>query len=271
VIPCNTALLRKILVAVVRDEVRKVGLERVVVGLSGGVDSSLSAFLAAEALGAENVLGIRMPYRTSSADSLQDAAAVAAVLGLPSLTVDITRQVDAYFESFPDASDRRRGNKMARERMTVLYDHSARWSALVLGTSNKTELLLGYGTLHGDMASAINPIGDLYKTQVWSLAAAIGVPGSVVQKKPSADLFRGQTDESDLGFTYREVDELLYLMVDERYSTAELEAAGFARPFIKRVSDMVRGSQFKRRLPIIAKVSQRTIDRDFRYARDWGR
>jgi NAD+ synthase len=271
VIPCNTALLRKILVAFVRDEVRKVGLERVVVGLSGGVDSSLSAFLAAEALGAENVLGIRMPYRTSSPDSLQDASAVVAALRLPSLTVDITKQVDAYFESFPDAGDRRRGNKMARERMTILYDHSARWSALVLGTSNKTELLLGYGTLHGDMASAVNPIGDLYKTQVWALAAAVGVPTSVVHKKPSADLFRGQTDESDLGFTYREVDELLYLMVDERYSTAELEAAGFALPFIKRVSDMVRNSQFKRRLPIIAKVSQRTIDRDFRYARDWGR
>ena len=271
VIPCNTGLLRKILVAFIRDEVRKVGLERVVVGLSGGVDSSLSAFLAAEALGAENVLGIRMPYRTSSPDSLQDASAVIGALGVPSLTVDITKQVDAYFESFPDAGDRRRGNKMARERMTILYDHSARWSALVLGTSNKTELLLGYGTLHGDMASAVNPIGDLYKTQIWALAAAVGVPASVVHKKPSADLFRGQTDESDLGFTYREVDELLYLVVDERYSTAELEAAGFALPFIKRVSDMVRNSQFKRRLPIIAKVSQRTIDRDFRYARDWGR
>ena len=270
-IPCNTPLLRKILVAFIRDEVRKVGLERVVVGLSGGVDSSLSAFLAAEALGAENVLGVRMPYRTSSADSLEDAAAVVAALGVPSLTVDITEQVDAYFARFPDAGDRRRGNKMARERMTILYDHSARWSALVLGTSNKTELLLGYGTLHGDMASAVNPLGDLYKTQVWALAAAVGVPASIIHKKPSADLCRGQTDESDLGFTYREVDDLLYLMVDERYSTAELEAAGFATAFIKRVSDMVRSSQFKRRLPIIAKVSQRTIDRDFRYARDWGR
>jgi NAD+ synthase len=271
VIPCNTPLLRKILVAFIRDEVRKVGLERVVVGLSGGVDSSLAAFLAAEALGAANVLGILMPYRSSSPDSLEDAAAVVTALGIPSLTVEITNQVDAYFERFPDAGDRRRGNKMARERMTVLYDHSARWSALVLGTSNKTELLLGYGTLHGDMASAVNPLGDLYKTQVWALAAAVGVPASIVHKKPSADLFRGQTDESDLGFNYRDVDDLLYLMVDERYSTAELEAAGFATAFIKRVSDMVRSSQFKRRLPIIAKVSQRTIDRDFRYARDWGR
>jgi NAD+ synthase len=271
VIPCNTPLLRRILVAFLRDEVRKVGLERVVVGLSGGVDSSLSAFLAAEALGCENVLGVCMPYRTSSLDSLADAAAVIDALGIPSLTVDITRQVDAYFQLFPDADNRRRGNKMARERMTVLYDQSARWHALVLGTSNKTELLLGYGTLHGDMASAVNPLGDLYKTQVWALAEAVGVPQAVVSKQPSADLFQGQTDEADLGFAYREVDRLLYLMVDERYSSAELEAAGFAEDFIRRVSELVRNSQFKRRLPIIAKVSHRTIDRDFRYARDWGR
>jgi NAD+ synthase len=269
-IPCNTPLLRKILVAFIRDEVRKVGVERVVLGLSGGVDSALSAFLAAEALGAANVLGVRMPYRTSSSESLEDAARVTDKLGIAALTVDISEQVDAYFELFPDADKRRRGNKMARERMTILYDQSARWQGLVLGTSNKTELLLGYGTLHGDMASAVNPLGDLYKTQVWALAEAIGVPESIIRKDPSADLFTGQTDESDLGFRYREVDQLLYLMVDERYSTAELEAAGFAPAFIRRVSDMVRASQFKRRLPIIAKVSQRTIDRDFRYARDWG-
>jgi len=270
VIPCNTPLLRKILVAFIRDEVRKVGLGRVVLGLSGGVDSSLSAFLAAEALGPANVLGVRLPYRTSSRESLEDAQRVVGQLGIASLTIDITPQVDSYFELFPDADKRRRGNKMARERMTILYDQSAKWQALVLGTSNKTELLLGYGTLHGDMASAVNPIGDLYKTQVWALAEAMGVPESIVEKEPSADLFAGQTDESDLGFGYREVDRFLYLMVDERYSTAELEGAGFEREFIRRVSDMVRGSQFKRRLPIIAKVSHRTIDRDFRYARDWG-
>lgn len=270
-IPCNTALLEKILVAFIRDEVRKVGVERVVVGLSGGVDSSLAAFLAAEALGPANVLGLRMPYRASSADSLEHAARVAEKTGIESMTVDITPQIDAYFEHFPEADRRRRGNKMARERMTILYDQSARWNALVLGTSNKTELLLGYGTLHGDMASAVNPLGDLYKTQVWALSRAVGVPEEVVGKNPSADLFAGQTDEADLGFTYREVDELLYLMVDERYAKAELEGAGFTPEFIGRVSDMVRSSQFKRRLPIIAKVSHRTIDRDFRYARDWGR
>jgi NAD+ synthase len=270
-IPTNPALVARILTTFIANEVRKVGVERVVVGLSGGVDSSVSAILAAEALGADNVLGIEMPYRTSSAESLEHADAVVAAFGIQSLKIEITAQVDAYFERFPDADRTRRGNKMARERMTILYDHSARWKALVLGTSNKTELLLGYGTLHGDMASAINPIGDLYKTQVWALAAHIGVPKVIVEKQPSADLWSGQTDEAELGFGYREVDKLLYLMVDQRYSTAELIAAGFPEAFVHRVTEMVRNSQFKRRLPVIAKVSNRTIDRDFRYARDWGR
>jgi NAD+ synthase len=270
-LPTNPALVAKLLTAFIANEVRKVGVERVVLGLSGGVDSSVSATLAARALGPRNVLGIQMPYRTSSAESLSHADEVIACTGIESLEVDITPQIDAYFDRFPDADKNRRGNKMARERMTILYDHSARWRALVLGTSNKTELLLGYGTLYGDMASALNPIGDLYKTQVWALAEHIGVPEGIVRKQPSADLWTGQTDEAELGFGYREVDELLYMMVDLRYSHAELSAAGFAEDFIHRVSDMVRNSQFKRRLPLIAKISNRTIDRDFRYARDWGR
>jgi NAD+ synthase len=271
VLPTNPPLLRKILTRFIANEVRKVGVERVVVGLSGGVDSAVSAVLAAQALGPKNVLAIKMPYRASSAESLTHADLLIKRSGIDSMTVEITDQVDAYFARFPDASNMRRGNKMARERMTVLYDHSARWSGLVLGTSNKTELLLGYGTLHGDMASAINPIGDLFKTQVWALAAEIDVPVEIVHKQPSADLWAGQTDEQELGFSYRDVDQLLYMMVDLRYSRAELLAAGFAETFVQRVSDLVRNSQFKRRLPIIAKISKRTIDRDFRYARDWGR
>jgi len=155
--------------------------------------------------------------------------------------------------------------------MTILYDHSARWNALVIGTSNKTELLLGYGTLYGDMASAINPLGDLYKTQVWALAEAIGVPGVIVGKEPSADLWAGQTDEGELGFPYREVDQLLYMMVDQRCTKPELITAGFAERFVDEVAGLIMTSQFKRRLPVIAKVSQRTIDRDFRYSRDWGK
>ena len=269
-IPINTPVLRRILVAFIRNEVRKVGVERVVLGLSGGVDSSLAAFLATEALGPANVLGIRMPYRTSSPESLAHAELVAQATGIAIATIAITPQIDAYFERFPDATPLRRGNKMARERMTILYDHSASERALVLGTSNKTELLLGYGTLHGDMASALNPLGDLYKTQVWALSAAVGVPAPIVEKQPSADLWQGQTDEHELGFEYREVDRLLYLMVDERYEDEDLTAAGFAPAFVARVRGMVQRSQFKRRLPVIAKVSARTIDRDFRYARDWG-
>jgi NAD+ synthase len=270
-IPTNPALLRKILTAFIANEVHKVGMARAVVGLSGGVDSSLSAFLAAEALGPENVLAIRMPYQTSSRESLEHADLVITATGVQSLTVEITPQIDAYFSHSPDANNLRRGNKMARERMTILYDHSARWQALVLGTSNKTELLLGYGTLHGDMASAINPLGDLYKTQVWALAEEVGVPRPIIEKKPSADLWVGQTDEAELGFSYRSVDELLYLMVDQRYCREELVVEGFPEAFIDDIYRRIMNSQYKRRLPVIAKVSQRTIDRDFRYARDWGR
>jgi NAD+ synthase len=179
--------------------------------------------------------------------------------------------VDAYFNIVTAADNMRRGNKMARERMTILFDHSALLSALVLGTSNKTELLLGYGTLYGDMASALNPIGDLYKSQVWQLSETMGVPREVIDKKPSADLWAGQTDEEELGFSYRQVDELLYRMVDLRLNRDELISAGFDQTFVDDIYKKVQNSHFKRRLPLIAKVSNRTIDRDFRYSRDWGK
>jgi NAD+ synthase len=212
-----------------------------------------------------------MPYKSSSADSLSDAILVAEAVGIETVTVEITPQIDAYFASDPDASSLRRGNKMARERMTILFDYSAARSALVLGTSNKTELLLGYGTLYGDMASAINPIGDLYKTQIWGMADHLALPAAVIGKAPSADLWEGQTDEQELGFGYREVDALMYWLVDERCTDSELLERGFDAAFIARIRAMVQGSQFKRRLPVIAKVSARTIDSDFRYSRDWGR
>jgi NAD+ synthase len=263
-------VVEKMLVRFVGDEVRKVGVERAVLGLSGGVDSAVSAAIAARALGAANVLGIMMPYQSSSPESLSDAYEVAASLGIETMVVEITDQVDAYFAKFADASRLRRGNKMARERMTILYDHSAARSALVVGTSNKTELLLGYGTLYGDMASALNPIGDLYKTQVWGLARHLGLPASVVEKAPTADLWSGQTDETELGFSYHQVDRLLYRLIDERCSPGELAEMGFDDAFVARISRMVRSSQFKRRLPIIAKLSARSIDTDFRYSRDWG-
>jgi NAD+ synthase len=267
----NPSLVDKMLAGFIRDEVTKMGFSRVVLGLSGGVDSSLCAVLGARALGAENVTCITMPYKSSSPQSVEHAELVARITGTDLQEIDITPMIDAYFESFPDADNNRRGNKMARERMTILYDHSALLGALVLGTSNKSELLLGYGTLYGDMASALNPIGDLYKTQVWQLAEWIGVPEEVIGKAPSADLWVGQTDEGELGFGYREVDQLLYYLVDKRFSPEECVEAGFPEEFVRRVVKIVQGSQFKRRLPVIAKLSDRTIEADFRYARDWGR
>lgn len=267
----NCSLLRTMLTGFIRDEVLKIGLKRVVLGLSGGIDSALVAYLAAEALGPENVHAFIMPYKTSNPESEAHARLVAESLGINHQVVDITPMVDAYFEIFPQADNMRRGNKMARERMTILFDQSAAHAGLVLGTSNKTELLLGYGTLYGDMASALNPIGDIYKSQVWQLSEAMGVPSVVIEKKPSADLWAGQTDEQELGFTYREVDELLYRMVDLRMNRQELAARGFAPGFIDDIYAKVQNSHFKRRMPIIAKVSNRTIDRDFRYSRDWGK
>lgn len=264
------SVVEKLLVGFIAAEVRKVGLHRAVLGLSGGIDSAVSAAVAARALGPENVLGVMMPYHASSPESLADAYAVAENLGIETLVVDISAQVDSYFERFGDASQLRRGNKMARERMTILYDHSAARSALVIGTSNKTELLLGYGTLFGDMASALNPIGDLYKTQVWGLARHLGLPAAVIEKAPTADLWSGQTDETELGFSYYDADKLLYRMIDERCRHDELAEMGFDPVFVERLSRMVRSSQFKRRLPVIAKLSARSIDTDFRYSRDWG-
>ena len=264
------SIVERIVVDFIRREVTRIGLERVVLGLSGGIDSAVSAALAARALGPDAVLGVMMPYRTSSPESLADALAVAENCGIRTETVAITEQIDAYFTAFPDADNLRRGNKMARERMTILYDFSAEQGALVLGTSNKTELLLGYGTLFGDMASAVNPIGDLYKTQVWGLAEHLELPESVVSKAPSADLWEGQTDEQELGFGYHQVDALLYRMVDERCTDDALVEMGFDAKFVTRVRGMIRNSQFKRRLPVIAKISERTIDTDFRYSRDWG-
>src|SRR3990172_4937665 len=226
---------RRVLTGFIANEVGKTGIRCVVVGLSGGIDSALSAALAAEALGPGNVHALILPYRTSNPESRAHAELVAGRLGIPSQVVEITPMVDAYFTAFPDADPMRRGNKMARERMTILFDHSARLKALVLGTSNKTELMLGYGTLYGDMASAINPLGDLYKTQVRQLARHMGIPEAIVRKKPSADLWAGQTDEEELGFTYDEVDRVLYLMVDRRYELSDLLQAGFNQPFIPYV------------------------------------
>jgi NAD+ synthase len=226
--------------------------------------------LVAKAIGAHKVVAVRLPYKTSSPDSLEHAQMVIDALGVQSETIDITPMVDPLFERLPDMDAKRKGNVMARQRMIVLYDRSAALGGLVIGTSNKTELLLGYGTLFGDMASAVNPIGDLYKTQVRQLAAYLGEPPPIIDKPPSADLWIGQTDEGEIGLTYAEVDRLLVMLVDERYTPAEAVEAGFDARLVDRVWRMVRVNHFKRRGPIIAKLSSRTIGVDFNYLRDWG-
>lgn len=266
----NTELACKILVGFIRSEITRSGFSRAVLGLSGGVDSALSCTLVAEALGAENVLAIRMPYKTSSQDSLDHAQLLIDQLGVQSLTFPITQMVDPLFASFPDASFLRRGNAMARARMIVLYDQSEAFDGLVVGSGNKSEILLGYSTLYGDSACAINPLGDLYKTQVRQLARALGVPAEIVDKPPSADLWQGQTDEDELGFTYAEVDQLLYLLVDQRYNPEECIAAGFEASFVNGVVRRIQRNHFKRVLPPIAKLTNRTVGYDFLYLRDWG-
>jgi NAD+ synthase len=266
----DPGIVTEILTRFIKEEVIKIGFERVVVGISGGVDSSTSAFLAVRALGKENVWGIIMPYKTSNPESTRHAREVAEITGIHTEEIDITPMVDGYFKHGIEADQTRRGNVMARQRMIILYDKSAEHCALVLGTSNKTEFLLGYTTLWGDMACAINPLGDLYKTQIRQLAKYLGVPDDIITKPPSADLWVGQTDEDELGFTYADADRLLYLMVDKRYAVAELKEAGYEEDFVRKVFQRMQRTQYKRRLPVIAKLSHRTIDRDFRYPRDWG-
>lgn len=269
-IKLNMELTEKILVNFIREEVRSAGFEKVVLGLSGGIDSAIVAFLAVKALGPENVLGIMMPYKSSSRESLEDAKRVVEVTGMRVKKIEITDMLDAYFAKEPDISDLRKGNKMARERMTILYDYSAKEKSLVLGTSNKTEILLGYSTQWGDSASAINPIGDLLKTQIWELSEYMGVPKEVIEKKPSADLWEGQSDEDELGFSYFLADEIINLLVDERYTKEEILEMGYSEKTIDSILWRIKTNQYKRKLPLIAKISNRTMEREFRYPRDWG-
>jgi NAD+ synthase len=266
----NTAVAEQILTGFIRSEVSRVGFSKVVIGLSGGLDSALSCALAAKALGPENVLAVRMPYKFSSADSLAHAQLMIDQFKVQHETIEITDMVEPLIQRDPQITKLRMGNIMARARMIVLYDQSEAFKGLVLGTSNKTEILLGYSTLWGDMASALNPIGDLFKTQAWQLSRALNVPLPIIDKPPSADLWEGQTDENELGFTYEQVDRLLYLLVDQRYSPKECVDEGFDAKFVNIVISRIRRNQFKRMMPIIAKLSNRTIGYDFLYLRDWG-
>ncbi len=266
----NVDLARSTIVDFIRSEIQRAGFQRALVGLSGGVDSSLTGYLTAEAMGPENVLALRMPYETSSPESMDHAELVIKATGMKHLDVPITEMVNPLLARFPEAGRVRMGNIMARERMIVLYDQSVAFGGLVVGTGNKSEILLGYTTLYGDAACAIMPLGDLYKTQVRTLAEAVGVPEVILQKPPSADLWEGQTDEGELGFSYAEVDKLLLHLVDGRYTPDQCIEAGFEPEFVAKVLEQMRRNQFKRMMPPIAKLSNRTVGYDFLYLRDWG-
>ena len=254
----DPALTADWLVSFLREELKLRGFTRGVIGISGGVDSAVTAYLAARALGPSNVVGIRMPYRTSSPDSLEHAQLVIDRLGIDSRTVDISGAVDGYLDNEPDADPARRGNVMARTRMIVLFDLSARYRALPLGTGNKTERLLGYFTWHADDSPPINPLGDLFKTQVWALARHLGVPESIVGKPASADLIAGQTDEGDFGISYARADEILNWLVNG-YSPGDVEAHGFSEAEVALVHKRLAGTHWKRKLPTVAMVSHSAI------------
>jgi NAD+ synthase len=265
----DTRAARRIITEFIEAQLEQAGFERALLGLSGGIDSALVAYLVAEAIGADRSLAVLMPYRTSSPESRADAEEVVRRLGCPSEVIEISPMVDAYFdaEGRRDASDLRRGNFMARTRMMVLYDRSVTWGGLVVGTGNKTETLIGYTTLWGDGASAFNPIGDLYKSQIRQVAAAMGVPEAIIRKAPSADLWPGQTDEAEVGFSYADVDRILFRLVDRRLSIDEVVAEGFDRETVERVDRMVAGAEFKRQVPPIAKIGPRTAGIDYLYPR----
>lgn len=273
----DTDVARRVIGEFIRSQLEQAGFERALLGLSGGIDSAVVACLVAEAIGADRLLAVLMPYRSSSPASLADAEAVVTDLGCASEVVEISRMVDGYFgtdampgaagEEGRTASSLRRGNFAARMRMAVLYDHSVTWGGLVVGTGNKTETLIGYTTVFGDAACAFNPIGDLYKSQVRQLAVALGVPDAILRKAPSADLWPGQTDEDEGGFTYPVLDRLLFWRVDKRRSLDEMVGLGFDSAMVARVDRMVAAAEFKRQVPPIAKLGPRTAGVDYLYPR----
>jgi NAD+ synthetase len=272
VMPCETdgprtldidgALVEAWLANFLREEMHQRGFEKGIVALSGGVDSAVTAYLAARALGPENVIGVRLPYRTSSPESLEHAQLVIDALGIEGCTLDISQAVDGYLAHEPDADATRRGNVMARTRMIALFDLSAKYHAIPLGTGNKTERLLGYFTWHADDSPPINPLGDLYKTQVWALARHLGVPAAIVEKPASADLVRGQTDEADLGISYPKADQILHWLLSG-YSAEDLVSRGFAQDEVLVVLRRLEGTHWKRRLPTVALLSATAIGESY--------
>ena len=244
------------LVEFLRENFKKAGFSKAVLGLSGGIDSALVAYLLRDALGKENVLAIMMPYKSSNPDSLNHAKLVVEDLKINAKTIEITNMIDAYFKNEKDASSLRMGNKMARERMSILFDYSSKENALVVGTSNKTAIYLGYSTQFGDSACALNPIGDLYKTNIWDLSRYLKIPNELIEKKPSADLWEGQTDEQEMGLTYKEADQVLYRMLEENKIVEEILAEGFNKDLVDNIVRRINRSEYKRRMPLIAKIKR---------------
>lgn len=244
------------LVEFLRENFKKAGFSKAVLGLSGGIDSALVAYLLRDALGKENVLAIMMPYKSSNPDSLNHAKLVVEDLKINSKTIEITDMIDAYFKNEKEATSLRMGNKMARERMSILFDYSSKENALVVGTSNKTEIYLGYSTQFGDSACALNPIGDLYKTNIWNLSRYLKIPNELIEKKPSADLWEGQTDEQEMGLTYKEADQVLYRMLEENKTVEEVLAEGFNKDLVDNIVRRMNRSEYKRRMPLIAKIKR---------------
>lgn len=244
------------LVKFLRENFKKAGFSKAVLGLSGGIDSALVAYLLRDALGKENVLAIMMPYKSSNPDSLNHAKLVVEDLKIDAKSIEITDMIDAYFKNEKEASSLRMGNKMARERMSILFDYSSKENALVVGTSNKTEIYLGYSTQFGDSACALNPIGDLYKTNIWDLSRYLKIPNELIEKKPSADLWEGQTDEQEMGLTYKEADQVLYRMLEENKTVKEILAEGFSKDLVDNILKRMNRSEYKRRMPLIAKIKR---------------
>ena len=244
------------LVKFLRENFKKAGFSKAVLGLSGGIDSALVAYLLRDALGKENVLAIMMPYKSSNPDSLNHAKLVVEDLKINAKTIEITDMIDAYFKNEKEASSLRMGNKMARERMSILFDYSSKENALVVGTSNKTEIYLGYSTQFGDSACALNPIGDLYKTNIWDLSRYLKIPNELIEKKPSADLWEGQTDEQEMGLTYKEADQVLYRMLEENKTVEEILNEGFDKSLVENIVKRMNRSEYKRRMPLIAKIKR---------------
>ncbi len=265
----SESFVEKVLTRFIREELSKFNYKRAILGLSGGLDSAVCAFLAAKALSSRNVIALIMPYQKTFQQDVKDAQSLAKLLKIRWEIIDITPMINAYFSKFPTENKIIKGNKMARERMSILYDFSIREKALVLGTSNKTELLLGYGTIYGDMACALNPLGDLYKTQIRQLGQYLGVPEKILKKTPSAGFWPGQTDEGELGLSYEEADKILFMLVDQMVSKKEIIRSGFEKEAVEKIISLIKKSEFKRKMPPIPKISARTVGHDFLYPYDW--